>query len=65
MNGDVLLTGAEGVDADRSRLRLVCPTCGIDVPARDDRLRVVAETLRSSGVPSVPLKELRGILRKS
>jgi hypothetical protein len=65
MREDVPLTGVECVDADRGRLRLACPICGLDVPARDERLRVVAEKLRERGVPSIQLSALRGILRKS
>ena len=58
-------TGVTGTSGERARWRFRCESCETEVPARDDRLRVVAETLRSFGVPSVPLKELSGILKKS
>ena len=55
---------AMGAASERARWVFRCGRCGTVVPARAERLQAVAERLRSFGVPSVPLKELGGILEK-
>ena len=48
----------------RERLPLVCPACGNDVPARQEKLDAVLEKLLEHGAPEPDLDLLRLILSK-